>query len=200
MKQQHMFTQCHLSTLEYISLKLGPSCLMDGYNIFSTKQPCAYEPTMCQFWLTLFTDIQSFPCRGIDGLYMHRWLMAIDRPLPFHRYYIHTCYTFQWARQLCFPSITPDHVLKIPSRYTDPNQVPTGAYVSSFTQKFCDLQITDKEPLEFYSNMAKPKIEVLSGLIMPRNPCKNLLFHHIDGFDFFLVFFCSICELSSPAV
>ena len=70
--------------------------------------------------------------------------------------------------------------------------MPTGAYVSSLTQKFCDLQITDKEPLEFYSNMAKPKIEVLSGLNMPRNPCNNLLFHHIDGLKFFLNFWVQI--------
>ena len=46
MKQQHMFTQSHFSTLESISLELGPSCLIDGYNISSTKQPCTYEPTV----------------------------------------------------------------------------------------------------------------------------------------------------------
>ena len=150
---------------------------------------------MCQFWLTLFTDIQSFLCRGVDGLYMHRWLMAMNYLIGPHHFiditYIHVT-IFSGKDSFVFRLLHQTIALKIPSRYTDPNQVPTGAYVSSFTQKFCDLQITDKESLEFYSNMAKPKIEVLSGLNMPRNPCNNLLFHHIDGFEFFLVFFVLI--------
>ena len=148
-----MFTQCHLSTLESISLKLGPSCLMDGYHIFSTKQPCTYAPTMCQFWLTLFTDIQSFLCRGIDGLYMHRCLMAMNYLIGPHHFiditYIHVT-LFSGQDSFVFRLLHQTIALKIPSRYTDPNQVPTGAYVSSLTQKFCDLQITDKKPSRVY--------------------------------------------------
>ena len=33
---------------------------------------------------------------------------------------------------------------------------------------------------------------------MPKNPYNNVLFDHIDGFEFFLNFLCLNFELSSP--
>ena len=35
---------------------------------------------------------------------------------------------------------------------------------------------------------SKHKIEAKFGLRMPKNPYNNLLFNHIDGFEFFLIF------------
>ena len=35
---------------------------------------------------------------------------------------------------------------------------------------------------------SKHKIKARFGLSMPKNPCNNLLFDLIDGFEFFLIF------------
>ena len=45
---------------------------------------------------------------------------------------------------------------------------------------------------------SKHKIEARFGLSMPENPYSNLLFDHIDGFEFFLNFLGSKFGLSSP--
>ena len=45
---------------------------------------------------------------------------------------------------------------------------------------------------------SKHKIEARFGLSMPKNPYNNLLFDQIDGFEYFLIFWGSQFELSSP--
>ena len=40
--------------------------------------------------------------------------------------------------------------------------------------------------------MKEPKTEARFGLSMPKNPYINLLFDHIDGFEFFFIFLVQI--------